>query len=850
MTLNLARVNGDSPLVWSAKFNVDRGRLRYPTLPDPLTEVSLSGQADPKKLSIDRMVAKCGPANLTLAMNRAGWSSDAPLAVSAKVVGFVLTDKLQTTLPESYARIWQRFRPMGPVDADVQLTYDGEDWKPTVRANCRGISLTDADKFPYVVEQTSGEVSYQSAANGKPDQLRLNLTGYGANRPVKIDVALSHLAPAEPQGPAMGEGVASAGEARRRCCNIPSGSVVCGMRVRERVPYAHPIGYVEISGADIPLHDRLLDALPPKGKELVVALQAQGAIDFRFRAEWKDLGQRHAETTLEIPLKECRIRYAPFPFPVQHVNGLVKAENWRWTLNDITGRGSNESTIVRCQGTAVPHDSGCEADLVFEATNVPLDDILKDALPAAGKQAWSELRPQGSIDFTAHATRQPNELEPNVEVVLRPRERTVSIEPLRFPYRLNEVEGTATYRRGQVNLQHIVAKHARSVYSAESGIWQVGAGGGWQCSLTNLNVDRLSADRDLLVALPPGVQVVLEKLQPSGTIGVYKSNLSFATTPQNDGLAASWDVNLECQQAALQGAFPVRGINGGIRLIGQTDGRTAVGSGELALDSILIKDVQLTNVRGPFWTDSARCLLGEPACQQRNQPARRMTADAYGGSLSTNIEIAHGSNPSYKLDVHLGAADLGRFSNERLSGASNLNGKVSGKLAVAGTGTSMQTLRGIGELHVVDANIYQIPPLVAVLSVLRNKTPDTTAFNRCDMEFTIQGEHIQFEHLNLTGDAVSLYGKGEIDFSRRLDLVFYTLIGPADLPIPLWKTIAGHVSQQGFQLKVGGTFDYPTTERKPFPAINDMLDQMKTEIQDSASTISPTTVRYTHPPGK
>ena len=75
-----------------------------------------------------------------------------------------------------------------------------------------------------------------------------------------------------------------------------------------------------------------------------------------------------------------------------------------------------------------------------------------------------------------------------------------------------------------------------------------------------------------------------------------------------------------------------------------------------------------------------------------------------------------------------------------------------------------------GELHVVDANIYELPLLVSMLKVLRNRTPNTTAFNRCDMEFAIQGEHIHFQQLNLLGDAVSLYGKGETNFDRQLDL--------------------------------------------------------------------------------
>ena len=180
-----------------------------------------------------------------------------------------------------------------------------------------------------------------------------------------------------------------------------------------------------------------------------------------------------------------------------------------------------------------------------------------------------------------------------------------------------------------------------------------------------------------------------------------------------------------------------------------------------------------------------------------------------------------------------------------------MNGTVSGELIVSGTGTSAQTLRGAGKLQVVDANIYELPLLVAMLKMLRNRTPDSTAFNRCDMRFSIQGEHIHFEQLNLLGDAVSLYGNGETDFNRKLDLVFYTLIGPADLPIPLWKTIAGHVSQQGLQLKVVGTLDDPKIERKALPAVNDMLDQLQTEIHEGAATMTPSTAaRGSRPPAK
>ncbi len=300
-------------------------------------------------------------------------------------------------------------------------------------------------------------------------------------------------------------------------------------------------------------------------------------------------------------------------------------------------------------------------------------------------------------------------------------------------------------------------------------------------------------------------------------------------------------MNLECQQVETRGGLPLRGITGGIRFIGQFDGEKAYTTGELALDSIISNNLQLTNVRAPIWIDGSECLMGEPATRRQGQPSRRLTADAYGGSITANAELRHHGASSYKADIKIGAVSLSRFASERLGGPKDISGSVSGTLAIEGTAYSKQTLRGYGELHVVDAHIYELPPLVGMLKMLSNRPPNTTAFNRCDMKFAIQGEHINFTHLNLLGDAFSLYGQGDVDLKRNLDLQFYTMLAPVDLPIPFWKTLAGQVSQQGLQLNVVGTFDDPKVERKPFPAINDMLDQLQNGLEEGAANMTPST---------
>jgi hypothetical protein len=840
-----------SPIpAWSAIVNLDRGRFNHPILPEPLTDVRLAARADRNRLVVEQFDGRCGSATVQLALNRAGWTADAPMALATNVVGLMLDEKVQSRSPSSLARIWQRFRPIGQVDAEIRATFDGKTWSPYLTARCRGISLTDAERFPYVIERTTGDVTYVPAKDGKPDQLRMKLVGEGGGRPVHVDAELTQLPTphTEQETTTSGSGVA-ADEASA----FPGARAVGYRGVRyvrsERGQASHPLGWVKVSGTDVPLHEQLMAAIPDDGERLVRSLQPQGAVDFQFTAEWKDANQAVADKTLEISLKDCRVRYEKFPYPLQHVQGRVTANNWHWVLHDIEGRGANESTIVKCRGESVPSASGYQCDIAVEATNVPLDDILKSTLTPARQQLWDDLRPQGYVSISAHALRQNGRVEPEVEVALAPQGNSVSIEPRTFfPYRLERVQGAAHSKSGQVELRNLIGYHDRTAYSASAATWQPNPEGGWQFSLTGINVDRLNADREFVAALPPALQSAIERLQPSGTFGLINSSLSFLKAAPSSRLTSAWDINLGCQQAAIQGAFPLRGINGEMRLVGRDDGTGAATAGELSIDSLVCNDFQLTNVHGPLWVDSSRCLLGEPASRLQGQPLRRMTADAYGGSLATNIELLHGDNPSYNVDLHLGGANLARFVNERLGGTHEMGGTVSGTLVLAGTGRSTQTLRGSGELHVVDANIYELPPLVAMLKVLYNRPPDVTAFNRCDMQFAIQGEHLHFQQLNLLGDAVSLYGNGDADLNRRLDLVFYTLIGRFD-QIPFWKTISGHVSKQTLQLKVVGTFEDPKIERKALPVVNDMLQQIQTELQEGASTMTPSPVT-TRPPAR
>jgi hypothetical protein len=211
---------GGGPLNWSAGVRLDRGRFKHPMLPEPVTEIKLAARATPNQLMLERLDATFGSAAIALAAERSGWSQQAPMALSAKIVGLRLDDRSAAMFPESLLSIWQRFRPQGYVDADVRLEFDGRHWRPQLLVDCRDVSLTDAKAFPYTLEQSTGRVEYHPETAAGPDRLLLNLTGVGGGQPVRVSAELTQLCASDARATAI----------------------------------SHPVGWVEIAASDVPLH--------------------------------------------------------------------------------------------------------------------------------------------------------------------------------------------------------------------------------------------------------------------------------------------------------------------------------------------------------------------------------------------------------------------------------------------------------------------------------------------------------------------------------------------------------------------------------------------------------------------
>ncbi len=218
-----------------------------------------------------------------------------------------------------------------------------------------------------------------------------------------------------------------------------------------------------------------------------------------------------------------------------------------------------------------------------------------------------------------------------------------------------------------------------------------------------------------------------------------------------------------------------------------------------------------------------------------------MSAKIFGGTVLADSQVNLGATTQYTLRASLADADLGQFAKENVTGRQRLDGKVMANVELQGTGRSTRTLRGGGSIRLHDADIYELPVMVALLKILNMREPDTTAFTRSDIDFRIQGEHILLDRINFSGDAISLLGLGQMNFDHQINLTFHSIVGRTEHQVPILRNVLGEASQQIMQIRVEGTIDNPTTRSEAFPRVSQAIQKLQADLQktrDAAAAAS------------
>jgi len=815
--------NHNQKVSWEGYARVTRGRWQTPKIAFPLEDLSADLYCKDSLLQVRNGKARSGDASLRVAVDWQGMTQQSPLTCIAEVDNLELNQRLFQSLPADIQETWKKLRATGRVDAQANIHYNGVSWKPHVIVQAKDVSV-HPDIFPYPTHGISGRFEYLDGVITTTD-----LTGIAGEQRIVGSLTLTRH---------------------------------------------QPRWLLDLSlSADGPvaLDETLLKALTPRGAEsgglqnFIYSLHPAGTVHlknarFQRTADNMDFVSR----SVEVTFSECSIKYDQFRYPIMDISGEAVLDNQRLILKDFAGR--NDGARIKSSGTCQTRDGGIEfLDLQFDAYDVALDEELQSAMPLTVRGLWDQLQPTGSMDH-AHVLIRKNALN---EILVNDVECRIVYQPGRIDIRsLSGVHESSNLRaEGHCRLLQDGKWDGTIQWLPSSRFWvdqsflncmpeyvcspllRIGFRGPVSITGSTYIGSPNSQNGSIVRSWDLDLDIENGRIAGGAIASGMRGTISMRGENTHQGPIASGVV--EFDSLAIKGV-PVTGLTGpfaitqsmlyfgrdAIEWLATADPREGgVPSRGLNLDENVQQFAgdtgvvtqaslrqNLHNRLDARFATASRVLAREtpeespPPISQppsnRNLPPldvseKDLKARALGGTLFlSGMEPLDGKRARYKvrlIDSHVRDCllDLGETNpqaNGRLWMQCDLNGSLTNLTAIEGSG--MAWLR--------EANLYQLPVMVRLLNLLSIR-PDQGAFDAGDVKFSVDGERIPIEEMQLDGDLLSLRGNGWVNMRRELQLDLQANVSKRTIVGAMMHPLRN--SPNLFMIEVTGTTSNPQMKR-------------------------------------
>ncbi len=211
-----------------------------------------------------------------------------------------------------------------------------------------------------------------------------------------------------------------------------------------------------------------------------------------------------------------------------------------------------------------------------------------------------------------------------------------------------------------------------------------------------------------------------------------------------------------------------------------------------------------------------------PSHTERVSGLRSIKANVFGGRVSCDGVYLGAQDQTYRLNAKLENSELDQAVRVFAPGSKTLKGRVNMTLALQGEGKNTAALKGEGSVEIREAQLYKLPQIVKILSLLSVKNPGENAFGSCDVDFKVLSDHVKLTRVLLEGDALTLFGDGWLTIRGKEQLVDLTLnsrLGNPKSQIPIISDVIGAAGDQIAQIRVEGNLASPVIQQENLPGL-------------------------------
>jgi hypothetical protein len=451
---------------------------------------------------------------------------------------------------------------------------------------------------------------------------------------------------------------------------------------------------------------------------------------------------------------------------------------------------------------------------------IKLDDPLYALLPEAGKRAWDETQPQGTLDAEVHyvtsasaAATKPAEMR----VTLKPRDLAATLKSM--PYRLEKMSGTIAVEGNRVTLEEVSGQHGEGKITV-SGTGALGAASIWDVRVV---AEKLAVDDELRTALPKALSGLFDSIKLKGAIGcdftkfVYRGAAqTSADKPGDPEVDVVGSVNFI--GAALDVGVPITDAQGAMKIDAAIrEGHLETLSGGLDFPAMSMAGRITKNFRADLFKPAGRTELR----------ISKMRGEIAGGAMSGDMTLIYPDDgPSrYALELVVRDADAQALAWEKDDGT--MKGRLTASLSLEGSWGDAAQRRGRGDVIVRGKELKRIPLVLGLLQVTNLALPISSPFNEATAVYNLEGSRVIFDQIKLSAKNMLMEGNGTLDFAtKKVDLVFTTDNPNGLMQIPFIKELWRNARNEMLKIRVTGTIQEPSVKAQSMGTFWTTVDEV------------------------
>jgi hypothetical protein len=456
-------------------------------------------------------------------------------------------------------------------------------------------------------------------------------------------------------------------------------------------------------------------------------------------------------------LRDVILNPRDFPYRFENVSAEV-----RWSVG---------AQKVELRGVVAQHGKGIVTgsatirmdDKTFDATiagdNIPIDDALRDVLPADVQRVWDEVRPEGYLDLNLGVTdlKLPGDegfvsaIADHADAVVKL--RNVELSPRGSEIKCRNLQGTIGLDGESLQFKDMTGSIMGVPVTVHG---QVPINGGDYGLRIIFRSARMRLQPALLRHWPKRLRSRIESVSAGG---------DFELQGEIRGGEAEDGVVVEC-------TFLFYGLSAVVRE------RKVEATGELSVNVLRALDDKGRKIEGhlrlqrfgvgPFWASD---LIGAASLSEGIITMDRSDMSLYGGRLTVEEGKLDINNLNWSLKANLFHLDVESLMVAMgIEGANAPAGFARINVDISGRGMRKSLLSGEGEIKVDRGRLYNLPMIMKVLKLfdlgLPRESPVTYAYG----EFRLDRGVFYLDNALLAGGTVPIHIQGTVGLESEVPL--------------------------------------------------------------------------------